>query len=157
MAHSPFLLPLLVPCQFPFHSLLLTRNPSFGVMRSRPPWPQVARKLTSPSPIPSPFQIPSTPDQSCALLRRHRDSGFTGSGTGSTEDAVLSTEDAVSEASVPNCSEKGPVTSRRNKRDLPPWCSDNIGYLGEGGASSGVAGISGAMWNTQKSHIIWCM
>ncbi len=37
----------------------------------------VARKLTSPSK----FQIPSTPGQLCALLRRHRDSGFTGYGT----------------------------------------------------------------------------
>ncbi len=45
------------PCQFlvnsPFHSPLLTWKPSFGVMRSRPPWSQVARKLTSPSPFPS--------------------------------------------------------------------------------------------------------
>ncbi len=47
-------------------------------MRSRPPWPQVARKRTSPSP----FQIPNTPGQLCALLRRRRDSGFTGSRTG---------------------------------------------------------------------------
>jgi hypothetical protein len=47
-------------CQFlPFlESLLLTWNPSFCVVRSRPPWSQVAHKLTSPLPIPSPFQFP---------------------------------------------------------------------------------------------------
>jgi hypothetical protein len=42
------------PCQFlPFlESLLLTWNSSFCVVRFRPPWSQVARKLTSPSPFP---------------------------------------------------------------------------------------------------------
>jgi hypothetical protein len=76
------------PCWFPFNPSfnppLLTWNPSYCVVRSRPPWPQVARKLTSPSsnpPSPSPLQIPTTPGQLCTLLRRHRDSGFTGSGT----------------------------------------------------------------------------
>ncbi len=44
-------------CQLPFHSLTLTWSPSFGVMWSRPPWPQVARKLTSLSPIP-PHSLP---------------------------------------------------------------------------------------------------
>ncbi len=69
---SPLLFPLLVslcnfPCQFlPFlNPLLLTWNPSFCVVRSRPPWSQVARKLTSLSPCPphskftSPQGIPS--------------------------------------------------------------------------------------------------
>ncbi len=40
---------------------LLTWKPSFGVMRSRPPWPQVVLNCPPPShpfPIPSPFQIP---------------------------------------------------------------------------------------------------
>ncbi len=57
-------------------------------MRSRPPWPQVTRKLTSPFsspphslPILSPFQIPNTSGQLCALLRRHRDPGFSWSRT----------------------------------------------------------------------------
>jgi hypothetical protein len=38
------------PCKFllPFESLLLTWNPSSCVVRSRPPWSQVAHKLTSP-------------------------------------------------------------------------------------------------------------
>ncbi len=35
---------------------------------------KVARELTSPSP----FRIPITPGQLCALLRQHCDSGFTG-------------------------------------------------------------------------------
>jgi hypothetical protein len=50
------------PCQFlPFlKSLLLTWNPSFCVVRSRPPWSQVARKLTFPSPFP-PHSNFSTP------------------------------------------------------------------------------------------------
>jgi hypothetical protein len=64
MAQSPFLLPLLTPfCYSPFRfppflkSLLLTWNPSFDVVRSCPPWSQVARELTSPSP----FQFPDPP------------------------------------------------------------------------------------------------
>jgi hypothetical protein len=53
------------------NSLLLQSHFSFtyletllGVIGSRPPWSQVTRKLTSPFstlPIPSPFQIPSSP------------------------------------------------------------------------------------------------
>jgi hypothetical protein len=53
--YSPCWFPFAIsPCQFlPFlKSLLLTWNPSFCVVRSRPPWSQVARKLTSPSPFP---------------------------------------------------------------------------------------------------------
>jgi hypothetical protein len=47
------------PWQFPLflESLSLTWNPSSCVVRSHPPWPQVARKLTSPSP----FQFPDPP------------------------------------------------------------------------------------------------
>jgi hypothetical protein len=56
----PLLLPLLtslvsspLPTSFIFWTpFLLTWNPSSFVVRSRPPWPQVARKLTSPSPFP---------------------------------------------------------------------------------------------------------
>ncbi len=49
------------PCQFlPFlKSLLLTWNSSYCMVRSRPPWSQVARKLTSPSPFPPPSKVPS--------------------------------------------------------------------------------------------------
>jgi hypothetical protein len=83
-------IPLLCsPCwflhQFPFQSLLLTWNPSFCVVRSRPPWPQVARKLTSPSSIP-PHSLPIpnsrpprvSPNKLCAFLRWHQDPGFHG-------------------------------------------------------------------------------
>jgi hypothetical protein len=59
MAQNPcFLLPLLIPL-LSFRFLLLTWKPSFGVMRSRPPWSQVTRKLTSPfssPPHPLPIQ-----------------------------------------------------------------------------------------------------
>ncbi len=66
MAQYPFY----YPCWFPFaillyQFLLLTWNPSFDVVLSCPPWSQVARKLTSPSPFlslskfPSPQGIPS--------------------------------------------------------------------------------------------------
>ncbi len=88
MAQFPFLLPLLVPCCVPSYSPLLTWKPSFDVKRSCPPWSQVARPLSSPFsspphslPIPSPFQIPNISGQLCALLRRHRDPGFSWSGT----------------------------------------------------------------------------
>ncbi len=77
MEKTRLFLPLLIP-------LSLTWNPSLCVVRSRPPWPQVACELASPSstlPSPSPFQIPNTPGQWCTILRRHRDSGFTRSGT----------------------------------------------------------------------------
>ncbi len=57
MAQSSLLLPLLVFVTPPSISLLLIWKPSFGVMRSRPPWPQVALKLTSPSPSP-PHSLP---------------------------------------------------------------------------------------------------
>ncbi len=66
MAQYPF---FCSPCQFfinsLFHSPLLTRKPSFGVMRSRPPWPQVALRLTSPSPFPPHSKFP-TPQVNCA-------------------------------------------------------------------------------------------
>ncbi len=75
------LLPLPVLCYFPSHCSLLTWKPSLDVKGSCPPWSQVARKLTSPFLIPSPFQIPNTPGQLCALLRQHRDPGFPWSGT----------------------------------------------------------------------------
>ncbi len=99
------LLPLLIPCYFQPHSLLLTWKPSFGVMRSCPPWPQVTRKLTSPFPSPphplpisSPFQIPNTSGQLCALLRRHRDPAFSWSWTrGAWWSAVLCGDDYFNE------------------------------------------------------------
>ncbi len=60
MAQYPF---FCSPCQFLvnplFHSPLLTWKPSFGVMRSCPPWPQVARKLTSPSSFPPHSKFPT--------------------------------------------------------------------------------------------------
>jgi hypothetical protein len=58
LAGFPF---AIFPCQFLpfFKSLLLTWNPSFSVLRSRPPWSQVARKLTSPSPFPHHSKFPS--------------------------------------------------------------------------------------------------
>jgi hypothetical protein len=82
MAQFPFFTPL---ASSPFQSLLLTWKPSFSVMRYRPPWSQVARKLTSPSsfpphslPIPN-SRPPGFPQTNCApLLRRHRDPGFHG-------------------------------------------------------------------------------
>ncbi len=40
-------------------------------------WPPLSHSL----PIPSPFQIPNTPGQLCASLRRHCDPGFSWSGT----------------------------------------------------------------------------
>jgi hypothetical protein len=82
MAQFPFLTPLAVslsvPLIFPF---VLTWKPSFGVMRSRPPWPQVARKLTSLFPFPPRSRFPTpgvSPNQWRALLRRHHDPGFHG-------------------------------------------------------------------------------
>jgi hypothetical protein len=60
--YSPCWFPFAIsPCQFlPFlKSLLLTWNPSSCVVRSRPPWSQVARKLTSPSPFPPHSKFPS--------------------------------------------------------------------------------------------------
>jgi hypothetical protein len=57
MAQS-LVIPLAIPlCQFllSLESLLLTWNPSSCVVRSRPPWSQVACKLTSPSPFPPHF------------------------------------------------------------------------------------------------------
>ncbi len=55
----PLLLPMLTspvssPCHplYPLNPFLLTWNPSSCVVQSRPPWPQVARKLTSPSQFP---------------------------------------------------------------------------------------------------------
>ncbi len=57
MAQSPFSTPLasflLIPPFIPLYLL----GTLLGVMRSRLPWSQVARKLTSPSP----FQIPDPP------------------------------------------------------------------------------------------------
>ncbi len=53
-ANPPFLLPLLILSRFPFQSPF-TWNPSFCAVRSRPPWPQVARELTSPSSNPPQF------------------------------------------------------------------------------------------------------
>jgi hypothetical protein len=53
--YFPLPIPLAIPlCQF-LVSLLLTWNPSTCVVQSRPPWSQVARKLTSPSPFPPHF------------------------------------------------------------------------------------------------------
>ncbi len=65
MAQFPFLTPLASSLSVPLPFLLLTWNPSFGVMRSRPPWPQVARKLTSPSPFPPHSKFPA-PQVNCA-------------------------------------------------------------------------------------------
>ncbi len=52
------------PCYSPLTSLwspLLTWKPSFGVMRSCPPWSPVACKLTSPFSFPPhPFPIPNS-------------------------------------------------------------------------------------------------
>jgi hypothetical protein len=61
--------PCKFPRQFPFQSLLLTWNPSFCVVRSRPPWPQVARKLTSPSSNP-PQSLPIPNSQHPRLIVR---------------------------------------------------------------------------------------
>ncbi len=60
--YSPCWFPFSIfPCQFlPFlKSLLLTWNPSFCVVRSCPPWSQVARKLTSLSPFPPHSDFPT--------------------------------------------------------------------------------------------------
>ncbi len=61
MAQS-LVIPLAIPlCQFllSLESLLLTWNPSFCVVRSHPPWSQVACKLNSPSPtLPIPNSHP---------------------------------------------------------------------------------------------------
>ncbi len=54
--------PLLAPLAnsfFPLNPFSLTWNPSSSVVRSRPPWSQVARKLTSPSPFPPHSKFPS--------------------------------------------------------------------------------------------------
>ncbi len=65
---APFAInPLLVPfCQlplpipfFPLNPFSLTWNPSSCVVRSCPPWSQVARKLTSPSPFPPHSNFPT--------------------------------------------------------------------------------------------------
>jgi hypothetical protein len=81
MAQTPFLLPLLVPLWFPFHLLgipsLCGAIPSTLV--SGCSW--TGLPLPKPFPVPPPFQIPNTPGQLCAILRRHSDSGFTRSGT----------------------------------------------------------------------------
>jgi hypothetical protein len=69
----PFSLPIPPFPQIP----LTTWNPSFCVVRSHPPWSQVARKLTSPSPFQFPDPPGASPNQLCALLRRHHDPGFT--------------------------------------------------------------------------------
>jgi hypothetical protein len=73
MAHSPcflsplaasFCLPLLPPLCSPFDPLSLTWNPP-SCDRICPPRSQIACKLTPldpPSPQPSPFKIPSTPN-----------------------------------------------------------------------------------------------
>ncbi len=61
MAQS-LVIPLAIPlCQFPLflESLLLTWDPSSCVVRSRPPWSQVARKLTSPSTFPPHSNFPT--------------------------------------------------------------------------------------------------
>ncbi len=64
MAQFPFS-PLASSLLLPFHLPLTYLKPSFGVIRSRPPWPQVALKLTSPSPSPPRFKFP-TPQVNCA-------------------------------------------------------------------------------------------
>ncbi len=53
-----FYSPCWFPVDFPFYSPLLNWKPSFGVMRSCPPWSQVARKLISLSPNP-PQSLPN--------------------------------------------------------------------------------------------------
>ncbi len=66
---SLLLFPLLVfPCQFlpSLKSLLLTWNPSSCVVRSRPPWSQVARELASPSPFPPHSNFLGFPQINCA-------------------------------------------------------------------------------------------
>ncbi len=55
--NSPSLLPLLVSSSVPLPIPFTYLESLLCVVRSRPPWPQVARKLTSPSP----FQIPNLP------------------------------------------------------------------------------------------------
>ncbi len=59
MAQSPCFTPLANSLLLPFHSLLLTWKPSFGVMRSCPPWPQVTRTLTFPFPSPPHSKFPT--------------------------------------------------------------------------------------------------
>jgi hypothetical protein len=66
-----FYLPLLIPfCPLSDPSLLTWNPPSCD--RIRPPWSQVACKLTSPfptlSPIPPPFQIPRTQAIKCLTM-----------------------------------------------------------------------------------------
>jgi hypothetical protein len=92
MAQFPFLLPLLVSLtvslSIPFYLLGIHPFPWCDSVHLGPRllvnWPPPPHSL----PIPSPFQIPSTPGQLCALLRRHRDSGFTGSGTGKNHNTL---------------------------------------------------------------------
>jgi hypothetical protein len=68
MAQFPlFFTPLANPLLLFFYSLLLTWKPSFGVMRSRPPWPQVTctdLPLLIPSPFPPHSKFP-TPQVNC--------------------------------------------------------------------------------------------
>ncbi len=74
MAQFPFFAPLAgLLVSSPFNPFLLTWNPSFCVVRSRPPWPQAAHKLTSsfpfpphPLPIPNPRPPPGFPQTNCA-------------------------------------------------------------------------------------------
>ncbi len=79
------------PCQFPSTYL----ESLFCVVLSCPPWSQVARELTSPS-LPS-LPIPNSqhPRLIVRLLRRHRDPGFTWSGTPSTGVRKLSYSPAI--------------------------------------------------------------
>ncbi len=80
-AQFPFFAPLagflLVPLSIPFTYLesLLLCGAIPSTLAPACSWTDL------PLPIPSPFQLPNTPGQLCALLRQHRDSGFTRSGT----------------------------------------------------------------------------
>ena len=70
--YSPCWFPFAIfPCQFlPFlKSLLLTWNPSFCVVRSRPPWSQVGPKLTSLSPFPPHSKFPSPQGTPSLIVR----------------------------------------------------------------------------------------
>jgi hypothetical protein len=70
--YSPCWLPFATfPYQFlPFlKSLLLTWNPSFCVVRSRPPWSQVGPKLSSLSPFPPHSKFPSPQGTPSLIVR----------------------------------------------------------------------------------------
>ncbi len=85
MAQSPFFTPLAdflsIPLSIPFYLLVIPPfvwcDPVHLGPRLLVNWPPLPQTL----PSPSPFQIPNTPGQLCSILRRHRNSGFSGSRT----------------------------------------------------------------------------